>query len=231
MVQEDIEERLTQDFQRLPRTELIKIILQQQLRLKTLQTTLHRLEQQRFREEAPSPLSYQGCCPVNLLLSSQPLVLAGESKASDLPLNNSLFPPACAEIMLELGLQNELKQLTHLHLTEQKTKMERAIRNAFRFLNDAAYLEHSQLLRVLAEVRQIKVDGRGLQYLLNQAIERLKPRPGQPGYHKWCIRYEILRLTYREQQPPQTVAATLALSERQYYRELKEAIEEVINKL
>lgn len=133
--------------------------------------------------------------------------------------------------MLELGLQNELKQLPHLHLNEQKTKMERAIRSALRFLNDAAYLEHSPLIRILAEVWQIKVDGCGLQYLLNQAIDRLKPCPDQPGYHKGHIRYEILRLTYREQRPPQTVAAALALSERQYYRELKESIEEVINKL
>jgi hypothetical protein len=229
MVQEDADEKLSQDFYELPKAELVKIILQQQLRLKTLQTALHRLEQQRSGEEVSSPPHYQRCCPVNLLLSSQPQGLAVENKPSDLPLNNSLFPPVCAEIMLELGLQNELKQLTHFHLNEQKTKMERAIRNALRFLNDAVYLEHSPLIRVLAEMRQIKVDGRGLQCLLNQAIERLKPHPGQPGYHKWRIRYEILCLTYREQRPPQTVATALALSERQYYRELKEAVEGVIN--
>lgn len=230
MSQPDIDDILPQDWDQLSRIELIKIILQQQLRLKTLYAALRRLEEQRAGEEITSP-HQRSRCPVNYLLSSEPRSWQSEDISSYLPSNHSLFPPLCAEIMLELGLQEELKQLTHLRLTEQQTKMERAIRNALRFLNDATYLDRSQLIQVLAEARQIKVDGRGLQRMLNQAIDRLEPRPGQLGYNKWRIRYDILCLTYREKQSPQVVAEALSLSERQYYRELKGAIVGIIDHL
>ncbi|MBE7467666.1 MAG: hypothetical protein HS114_00810 [Anaerolineales bacterium] len=228
---QDVEESLSHNLDQLSRTDLIKLVLEQQLRLKTLEAAVHRLEQQAAGEKAAVPPHRLGRCPVNYLLPSQSQVWQGEDKSSDLTQSHSLFPPLCAEVMLELGLQEELKQLTHLRLTEQQTKMEKAIRNALRFLNDTAYLDRCQLIQVLTEVRQVKIDGHGLQQMLHRAIDRLKPRPGQPGYSKWRIRYDILFLTYREKQSPKKVAEILSLSERQYYRELKGAIEGIMDHL
>lgn len=230
MTKFDIDGGLPQDWDQVSKTELIKIILQQQLRLKTLQATLHQVEQQQVGEESARPFHRQSQCPVNHLLLSRSRGWSGE-EVSYLSSNNSLFPPLCAEIMLELGLQQELKQLTQLLLTEQHTKIERALRNALRFLHDPAYLDQSSLKKVVGEMRQIKIDGPGLQLMLTQAIERLRPRPNQLDYDKWQTRYDILCLTYREKQPLKLVITTLSLSERQYYRELKRAIEGTIKYL
>jgi hypothetical protein len=231
MVPQDVDESFPQDWDQLSRIELIKLVLEQQIRLKTLKEILHRLHQRVTGDEVAASPPHQWHCPINYLLSSQPQAGQGADKGTYLPQGHSLFPPLCAEIMLELGLQKELKQLTHLLRTEQHATMERAIRNALRSLNDPTTLGRSRLAKVLAEIRQIKIDGLGLQRMLNQAIERLNPHPGQPGYDKWRIRYDILYLTYREKKSPQIVAATLALSERQYYRELKGAIEGIIGYL
>jgi hypothetical protein len=231
MASPDVEESFPQDWDQLSRIELMKLLLAQQLRLKTLEEILHRLEQQAAGDDVAASRPHRSRCPVNYLLSSQPQAWQEEDTSLYLPQSHSLFPPLCAEIMLELGLQKELKQLTRLLWAGQQTQMARAVRNALRSLNDPTYLGRSRLARVLAEGWQIKVDGAGLQRMLNQVIERLKPRPGQPSYDRWQIRYDILCLTYREKQSPQAIAAALSLSERQYYRELKGAIEGIIEHL
>lgn len=223
MAREDSDKRL---WDQLPRTELINIILQQQLRLETLQAVLHRLEQQRTGEEINNSPRSQIRCPVNYLLSLQ---VRQDNDNFPCPSScQAAFPPICAQIMRGLEMRQEVKQISYLSLTKQHPKIVSATRNALRFLNDPGYLNHSRLIQVLEEVRQIKVDGRSLQRMLNQAIEQLNPCPGQPGYDKRRIRYNILCLAYREQQSPQAIAAALGLSERQYYRELKGAIEEII---
>ncbi len=220
------------------KVELIKMVLQQQIQLRTLQVVLHHLENQMSGSETeplPSKRADWWKCPVSYLLSEKhqtsEVIQRGQSPYNDNIEVDNLFPPACANVMVDIGLQDELKQLAEIFLTERQQKIDKAVRSALRQLDDVTYLEQSSLIELIAKVRQIQLDGRGLQQALYQAIERSKPVDDQPGWSRQQLRYDILRLTYQEKMKPSLVAATLSISERQYYRELKTAIRTVIEYL
>jgi len=98
------------------------------------------------------------------------------------------------------------------------------MREALRRLHDPDRLANCRLASLLARVWKRPLDGHALRLVLRQAIERLRP-PGelsnQVREHRY---YRLLRLTYEERRKVQEVAKELALSERQYYRELRVAI-------
>jgi len=69
--------------------------------------------------------------------------------------------------------------------------------------------------------------GRDLQQALYRAIEATRPAAGHPQRPRQQRRYDVLRLTYLEEKRATEVAETLTISERQYYRDLKAAVEQV----
>jgi|GEM_PF-2623894 len=109
-------------------------------------------------------------------------------------------------------------------------KLESCVRQALRALDDTAALSRCSLLGHLADHDGQNVDGAQLQQMLTRTVARLKPvNPRRNRQQK--LRYDILRLTYLAKKKPADVAKKLALSERQYYRELKGAVQWVAEQL
>jgi len=106
---------------------------------------------------------------------------------------------------------------------------EEATRQALRSLHSPERLARSRLALLMARVQGVQPTGQVLQSTLNQAIERLKPAAEQSKNAREWRHYQILRLTYQERWRAANVAKRLAISERQYYRELKAAIRTVAN--
>jgi hypothetical protein len=104
-------------------------------------------------------------------------------------------------------------------------KREWATRDALRHLDDVAYLGRSPLAELIAKAQGARPDGRTLQQNLYETIEAMRPVEGQPLHPRQPLRYDILRLTYLERKRAAESALSLAVSERQYYRELKAAIQ------
>lgn len=111
--------------------------------------------------------------------------------------------------------------------TIQQQQREQATRDALRHLDDPDYLAWSFLAQLMARAHEVWPEGPDLQQALYRAIEALRPaeNPAQP--FQQSRRYNILRLTYLDRQRPAEVAQTLAISVRQYYRDLKVAIQAV----
>jgi len=110
-------------------------------------------------------------------------------------------------------------------------EVEKATRFALRRLGDVTYLDRCPLADLIAERTGGRPDGFALQQILCQAIAALEPAEDLPYLAKQQLRYDILRLTYLEQQSLMEVAQQLPLSERQYYRELKAAIQMVAQQI
>ena len=121
--------------------------------------------------------------------------------------------------------EKEAQRLTEAEVMEEQRKRERATRDALRHLYDVAYLGQSPLAKLIAKAHGAWPDGRTLQQLLYGAIEAMRPVEGQPSHPRQLLRYDILYLTYLERKRAAEIAQTLAISERQYYRELKAAIQ------
>lgn len=123
--------------------------------------------------------------------------------------------------------EKEAQQPTEADVMEQQRRQERATRDALRHLDDVAYLARSPLAELIAEAQGARPDGRTLQQTLYKNIEAMRPVEGQSLHPRQLLRYDILRLTYLERKRAAEVAQALAISERQYYRELKAAIQRV----
>jgi len=111
--------------------------------------------------------------------------------------------------------------------TQQWTLCEQATRDALRCLHDVAYLSRCSLADLMARMHGERPQGRDLQQALYRAIEATRPAAGHPQRPRQQRRYDVLRLTYLEEKRATEVAETLTISERQYYRDLKAAVEQV----
>jgi DNA-directed RNA polymerase specialized sigma subunit len=114
---------------------------------------------------------------------------------------------------------------------EAEREREQAIRDALRHLDDVAYLAESRLAQLVAQLHGQPPSGHSLRSALSRAIQRMKPAEGQPRQTREHRCYHILRLTYVERKKAAEVAKALAISERQYYRELKAAIHKVADRI
>jgi hypothetical protein len=121
--------------------------------------------------------------------------------------------------------EKETQQLIKADVMEQQREWERATRDALRHLDDVAYLARSPLAELIARAQGTRPDSRTLQQTLYATIEAMRPVEGQPLHPRQVLRYDILRLTYLERKRAMEVAHALAISERQYYRELKAAVQ------
>jgi tRNA threonylcarbamoyladenosine modification (KEOPS) complex Cgi121 subunit len=121
--------------------------------------------------------------------------------------------------------EKEAQQPTEADVMEQQRKWEQATRDALRHLDDVAYLARSPLAELIARARGTRPDGRTMQQALYGTIKAMGPVEGQPFHLRQLLRYDVLRLTYLERKRAAEVAQALAISERQYYRELKAAIQ------
>ncbi len=97
-------------------------------------------------------------------------------------------------------------------------------RQALRRINDIGWLGQCPLLAILKEKYRKDWDGIYLQQFLTQAIAVVKPVNRRSNRQRQ-LRYDILRMTYLNNKRPPAIIKKLAISERQYYRELKAAIE------
>ncbi|HUW94329.1 MAG TPA: hypothetical protein VMW58_00935, partial [Anaerolineae bacterium] len=68
--------------------------------------------------------------------------------------------------------------------------------------------------------------GRALQEVLLAAIEKTKPLESIGG-EKALLRYDILRRSFVEGETVSEISTALAISERQYYREMNAALQAV----
>lgn len=104
------------------------------------------------------------------------------------------------------------------------SEVEKAMRAALRRLGDVVYLSHSPLAIMIADRAGWRLDGYTLQHALCQAIEALRPEDDWPFLETQQLRYDLLRLRYFERREIPEIAERLAISQRQYYRELKAAV-------
>lgn len=125
----------------------------------------------------------------------------------------------------------ELEEHFAEEVAEQRLQEEeQAMRDALRHLDDVEYLGESKLAKLLASVRGQSPTGQNLKHALVQAIRSMKP--GVPSYEIPDNRYhDILRLTYLEKKKAEEVASAVEISKRQYYRDLKAAIQRVADQL
>ncbi len=132
-----------------------------------------------------------------------------------------------AGIVEAAGLrEKEAPQPTEAEVMGQR-KREWVTRDALRHLDDVDYLARSPLAELIAEAQGARPDGRTLWQALHATIEAMGPVEGQPLHPRQLRRHDILRLTYLERKRAVEVAQTLAISQCQYYRELKAAIQAV----
>lgn len=114
---------------------------------------------------------------------------------------------------------------------EQRREREQATRDALRHLDDVDYLARSSLAELLARAHGIWPEGSHLQQELYRAIEAMRTIAGQSHQPQQQRRYDILRQTYLEKKKAVEVAKALTISERQYYRDLKAAIQTVADQI
>lgn len=117
----------------------------------------------------------------------------------------------------------------HLSEAELRTEQEReqAVRDALRHLDDVAYLAESRLARLVAHLHGQPPSGHALRSALLHAIQKMEPPESRPLQSREHRCYHLLRLRYLECKKVAEVAKALAISERQYYRDLKIAIHKV----
>ena len=121
--------------------------------------------------------------------------------------------------------EKEAEQPTGADVMGQQKKLEWATRDALRHLDDVTCLSRSPLAELIAKAQGARPNGRALQQTLYKTIEAMRPVEGQPLHTRQLLRYDILRLTYLERKRAAETALSLSISERQYYRELKAAIQ------
>lgn len=106
----------------------------------------------------------------------------------------------------------------------------RQARDALRNLSAESALEQSALADWLLPATQLYGRGAALHQKLYDAIEHLKP-DDDSGRSRAARRYEILKQTYLQQKNADAIILELGLSRRQYFYDLKEAIDAVAHYL
>jgi len=103
------------------------------------------------------------------------------------------------------------------------------VADAYEHLYDTVYLRTHFLTRLVpADERQSSKDvAWRLHHLLLDVIDELDPGPDAPAFSREWRRHRLMVLRYGDGLRPQEVADRLAISERSYYRELRDAIEAV----
>lgn len=122
-------------------------------------------------------------------------------------------------------------QITQFRLLEQEQDKEHTMRNALRHVNDAAYLSRSSLRLLLAHQTDKCMDGVTLQQAIRLAVQAFCSDTELPNQITQQLRYSILDLTYFEEKPAKEIVSILGISEREYYRQLKRAIQIVAEHL
>lgn len=112
-------------------------------------------------------------------------------------------------------------------LVHSLERMEQATRAALRNLYDPGRLANSDLAALLTEVSGRALSGYELQALLRNAIDMLKPAQALSQQARPYCCHDVLALTYIEGQSVAEIMSRLAISRRQYYRELKIAVRSV----
>ncbi len=107
------------------------------------------------------------------------------------------------------------------------------VKDALLHIYDLAYLPQLGLTRLLAADRELTWQERTqrLRRVLVEAIERLDPGPGLPLRARERRSYAILSACFARSMTAQAVMEELAISERQYWRERKRAIEALVEQL
>ena len=103
------------------------------------------------------------------------------------------------------------------------------VADGYEHLYDTVYLRTHPLMRLVpADERQSSKDvAWRLHHLLLDLIDELDPGADAPAFSREWRRYRLMVLRYCDGLHPQDVADRLAVSERSYYRELRDAIEAV----
>lgn len=106
------------------------------------------------------------------------------------------------------------------------SELTRNLKGSLRNLGDVPRLAKSPLVRMpVVQKRLARLSpGRAVQEVLLAAIDRTKPLQSVGG-DKALQRHEILRRSFVGAETASEIAADLAMSERQYYRELNAALE------
>jgi hypothetical protein len=111
---------------------------------------------------------------------------------------------------------------------EEFRAQELAVRDALRHLNDVSYLAECRLAQMATRLCGNPLDGLKLRHALIQAIHKMEFAKNSNCNIRSSRHYDVLRLAYLDRQRPEEIAATLAIGERQYYRDLKAAIYQVV---
>ncbi|MDI7275734.1 MAG: response regulator [Anaerolineae bacterium] len=107
------------------------------------------------------------------------------------------------------------------------------VKDALQHIYDPAYLPQLELTRLLAGDGDLTWQERSqrLRRILIGAIERLDPGPQLPLRARERRTYAILSACYVRSMTAQAVMEELAISERQYWRERRKAIEALVQQL
>jgi CheY-like chemotaxis protein len=107
------------------------------------------------------------------------------------------------------------------------------VKDALQHLYDVAYLPRLELAQLLTDQGEMSWDERSqaLRRQLIQAIDRLDPGPGLPFTARERRSFTILSARYARSMTSQEVMDELAISERQYWREHKKAIDALVDLL
>jgi hypothetical protein len=116
-------------------------------------------------------------------------------------------------------------------MIKQQKEREQATRDALRHLDEVAYLARSRLAKLIASLHGQLPDGHSVQDALARAIYAMKPAEAQPHQTQERRLYHVLYLTYVMRRKPAEVAQALAISQRQYYRDLRVAIRIVTDRV
>ena len=129
------------------------------------------------------------------------------------------------ERALQIAFVSRLAMLRKGHAD---TELGRHLRGSLRNLWDVPRLAKSPLVRMpVVQGRLGRFSpGRALQEVLLAAIDRTKP-PDSIGSGKALLRYGILRRSFVGGETVSEITTALAISERQYYREMNAALEAV----
>lgn len=107
---------------------------------------------------------------------------------------------------------------------------EQATRDALRHLDYVEYLAEGKLAEMMANVHGRSPTGQSLKNTLVRAIRSMKPE--KLSYQAPESRhYDVLCLTYLKKKKAEEVAGAVEISERQYYRDLKAAIQRVTDQV
>jgi len=101
------------------------------------------------------------------------------------------------------------------------------VRECLRNLSDDAYLQHCALADWL-QINGLAQRSEVLRRVLYDAIEHVLPE-STTSNSRTARRYQILKQTYLDQSPAETICQNLSLSRRQYFYDLKEAVDLVVD--